>query len=84
MGRVTMTEWQKEKGPSCFCGAPTIVTFIADGERKLPTLLCFLHEKEAGATFPLPKERPDNWPNLSNAEMIALIERGEKEQEADT
>ena len=77
MTRTTMGEWQKsESGPTCFCGWPTIVTMNDDGTA---SLLCIGHTYEAGAIFPLPKERPEKWPNLSNEEMKTLIEQGIRE-----
>lgn len=73
----------KEPGPDCFCGFPTVVV-LYEGRADL---LCFFHTNEAGAMFPLPEERPENWPNLSDEEIDDLIEaaglaREEKEKSA--
>ncbi len=69
----------REAGPTCFCGWPT---FVDAQEGHLPILICIFHRRDAGASFPLPLERPDNWPNLSREELQAFMERGEKEHEA--
>ncbi len=66
----------KEAGPQCTCGWPTVVSIT---EGRLPILWCFGHTKEEGAWWPLPSEKPENWPNLSNEEMQTLIEKGEAE-----
>ena len=71
-----------EKGPECFCGMPTGVVVSQDGKRV--DLMCIFHTYEAGAMFPLPRDkRPDNWPNLTNDEMQKLVEEGTAEQEAE-
>ena len=71
-------KWQdKEKGPECFCGMPTRVFLTNDK----PALLCLFHTNEEGAMFPLPAERPENWPNLSTEEMVSLVNRGIEEDE---
>ncbi len=70
-----------EKGPECFCGMPTGVVVSEDGKRV--DLLCIFHSYEAGAMFPLPVNgRPENWPNVTNDEIKALVEAGIAEQEA--
>lgn len=76
------SEWQdREKGPECFCGAPTCVVVSKDGR---VDLLCFFHTYEAGAMFPLPRnDRPENWPNLTSDEMSALVDKGIEEQKAE-
>ena len=63
-----------EPGPTCKCGWPTAVS-VSKG--RLPILWCFGHTKEAGAMWPLPNDKPGNWPNLSDEEMQALIVKGE-------
>ena len=65
-----------EEGPKCCCGWPTRVS-IVDGK---PMLWCFGHSDEAGAWWPLPPEKPDNWPNLTGDEMESLIESADKER----
>lgn len=73
------SEWQdKEPGPECTCGCPTFVSVL---EGHLPMFICFMHTYEAGACFPLPKDRPENWPNLTNDEIKELVDRGIKEHE---
>jgi hypothetical protein len=67
-----------EPGPTCFCGMPTAVSATKTGA----VLVCIFHEKSAGAFFPLPKDRPDNWPNLSDDEMILLVDKGTAEADA--
>jgi len=64
-----------EEGPDCFCGNPTIVWII--GERA--SLICLFHTPKEGASFPLPAEKPDTWPNLTNEEMEILVQQGMKE-----
>lgn len=55
-----MTDWtNNEDGPDCACGNPTVVKLTNDG----PLLLCLFHTDKAGASFELPRERPDDWPN---------------------
>lgn len=72
-------EWQdKEPGPECTCGAPT---FVSVSEGNLPIFICIFHTYEAGACFALPKDRPENWPNLTNDEIKELVDRGIKEHE---
>jgi hypothetical protein len=61
-----------ESGPTCLCGWPTIVTVTETG----PVLLCFGHSKHAGRSWRLPKERPDNWPDLTDDEMETVIREG--------
>jgi hypothetical protein len=75
-----MGEWTgKEKGPDCFCGCPTWVEPVGSGP---PILICIFHSKEAGASFPLPADRPDNWPNLTPEELHAYLLRGTDEAKA--
>ena len=72
-----MNKWENgEKGPDCFCGQHTQV--LVDGE--IIRLLCSTHTIFAGAMFPLTKEKPDNWPNLSDNEMSILVDAGYQEQ----
>ena len=59
-----------EEGPQCRCSWPTRVD-IVDGN---VVLWCFGHDNEAGMWWPLPSEKPANWPNLSDDEMETLIE----------
>lgn len=76
-------DWKNgEKGPDCFCGNPTSV--IVDEKTGEINLLCFFHTKQAGAIFPLPKAgRPDHWPNMTDEEMIVLVEAGYAGQDAE-
>ena len=74
-----MSDWVKEKGPRCYCGCPTWVEPDLGGGA---VLICIFHTKEAGASFPLPSARPDNWPNLSDEEMIACMDQGAREADA--
>ena len=67
-----------EKGPTCKCGWPTNVS-VSKGQ--MPILWCFGHSKEAGAMWPLPNEKPFNWPRLSDQEMQVLIEKGLSQHE---
>jgi hypothetical protein len=69
-----------EEGPTCTCGKPTFVSVLDGGQINL---LCLLHEKEEGAFYPLPKDRPSNWPNLTHPEMAELVRRGFEEQGRD-
>ena len=63
-------DWiDNEKGPKCGCGMPTLVK-IMDGK---PLLFCVFHEQEEGACWSLPKERPDNWADISREEVEKLI-----------
>ncbi len=62
-----------EKGPQCFCGSSTHV-WISDNE---VFLMCLLHTPKEGVLFPLPPEKPDNWPNLSDEEMQNLFVKGQ-------
>lgn len=65
-----------EPGPECGCGMPTYVKRSGGDESGSPFLLCLFHDDgtDAGAMWPLPEEKPDNWPNLSEDEMNALID----------
>jgi hypothetical protein len=66
-----------EKGPACFCGRPTFVFVKESGEAYL---ICLVHEGKAGALFPLPVDgRPDEWPNLVDKDVDAIMVRGQKE-----
>lgn len=72
----------REKGPDCFCGAPTCVVVSEDGKRV--DLLCFFHSYEAGAMFPLPRDgRPDKWPEMTSEEMKELVDAGIAEQDSE-
>ncbi len=54
------TPWvEKEDGPDCMCGYPTVVTKLGDKW----FLLCLFHTAEAGQLIPLPSEKPDDWEN---------------------
>ena len=75
-----MAEWTREKGPPCYCGFKT--TWVEPSEDGPPTLICFAHTKASGAAFPLPKDRPDNWPDLTKEELNACMLRGAEEAEA--
>lgn len=69
-------EWKNgEAGPTCACGMPTMVMV---GEQI--NLVCLFHQTEYGIVYPLPKDRPDNWPHLSDDEMTRLVDRGFTEQ----
>lgn len=68
----------KEEGPSCYCGMPTVVV-VENGEANL---LCIFHTQSAGALFPLPEERPDNWPNLNDDELDQVMLKGQEELDA--
>ena len=71
----------KEKGPVCFCGMPTVVVISTD--KKESHLLCIFHEASAGVMFPLPMHgRPAHWPDLTDDEMKVLVEQGFAEQDA--
>lgn len=71
-------EWRHgEDGPTCTCGWPTNV--VVSGDQA--DLMCFGHTKEAGAMFPLPRRRPDNWPDLSHEEMERLVNEAFRERE---
>jgi hypothetical protein len=72
-----MSEWTKEAGPACYCGGPT---WVEPGEP--PLLICLFHTNGAGASFPLPTERPDAWPNLSREELHTCMVKGADEEEA--
>jgi hypothetical protein len=75
-------EWKHgEKGPRCFCGSPTNI--MIDDKSGEVNLLCLTHTSLAGALFPLPKDdRPENWPTLTDEEMIVLVDKGYEEQGA--
>jgi hypothetical protein len=74
-------DWKHgEKGPRCFCGNTTNV--VVDEKSGEVNLLCLLHTKMAGAIFPLPKSgRPDKWPEMTDEEMIVLVDKGYEEQD---
>lgn len=59
------------------CGKATVVV-INNGKA---SLLCFAHTKQEAAFFPLPKDRPTHWPNLTNEEMVALVDAGHEYHE---
>lgn len=70
----------KEEGPACFCGLPTIVLVAENGDANL---VCMFHERDTGASFPLPKDkRPENWPNLSDEEVDKVMLEGQAEYDA--
>jgi hypothetical protein len=47
-----------------------------------PYLICIFHTKAAGASFPLPAVRPDEWPDLTLEEMQVFMTQGATENEA--
>lgn len=63
-----MTWINGEPGPKCFCGKETFVIVDDYGV----SLMCLFHSKAEGVSFDLPKEKPDKWPNMTNAEMVEL------------
>ena len=70
----------KEKGPECFCGMPTVISVTPD--EKEVHLLCIFHSDADGAMFPLPVNgRPEHWPNMTHDEMKSLVEQGFAEQD---
>jgi hypothetical protein len=75
-------DWKHgEKGPTCFCGKPTAV--MIDNKTGDISLVCLFHSSVAGALFPLPKAgRPDKWPEMTDPEMIVLVDQGYEEQDA--
>lgn len=75
-------EWKHgEAGPHCFCGCPTVVMVTENVEEGEINLVCLLHTGSAGAIFPLPKnKRPAHWPNLTDEEMMKLVDTGFEEQ----
>jgi hypothetical protein len=75
---VTVGWMDTERGPTCACGMPTYVSLVDVGQQKLPILVCFAHNG-SGASFYLPSERPEAWPNLTGQEMVALVDRGAEE-----
>lgn len=79
---IAATEWvDTERGPTCACGMPTYVSLVDVGREKLPVLVCFAHGG-TGASFPLARLRPPEWPNVTGAEVIALVDRGFEEHRA--
>lgn len=69
-----------EEGPTCFCGQPTHIMVGEEGGEV--NLLCFAHTQFAGALFPVPRDkRPDTWPNLTDDEMIVLVNEGYADQD---
>lgn len=71
----------KEEGPTCYCGMPTVVVVDEDGNADL---LCLFHSSEAGAIFPLPRDkRPDNWPHLTDNEVDVVMAEGQLEYDKD-
>lgn len=72
---------QGEPGPTCFCGKPTIV-FISDDSAV--DLFCMLHQNIQPTMFPLPKnDKPEHWPNMTDQEMIELVNKGMEEANND-
>ncbi len=69
----------QEKGPECYCGMPTAVVVLESGRAEL---LCIFHTNAEGAMFPLPKERPENWPDLTKDELNACMFLGDAEDQA--
>ena len=81
---VSVKEWQQgEAGPTCFCGKATSVMFVGSNDDKKWALVCFAHTPSEGASFCLPSDRPEKWPELTGDEMADLIERGEREHRLD-
>lgn len=69
-------EWKHgEAGPVCFCGLPTVVSLKDEFGNVSVNLVCLFHTASAGAIFPLPKEKPANWPSMTDTEMHALIDQ---------
>ena len=67
----------KEEGPACFCGLPTIVMVADNGDANL---VCIFHDKDEGASFPLPKDKkPENWPDLSDEDVDKVMLEGQAE-----
>ena len=52
--------WVSEKGPTCKCGGPTIVT---GSEEDGWVLMCIIHTKAEGAFWDLPPTKPDDLPD---------------------
>jgi hypothetical protein len=70
----------KEEGPACFCGMPTVVTVAENGAA---SLVCLYHEADRGALFPLPRDkRPDNWPRLTEDEVDMVMFEGQDEADS--
>ena len=65
-----------EQGPSCYCGQPTVVAVNELGEADL---LCYFHEKDSGAVFPLPSVKPEKWPHLTDEELDEVMFNGQDE-----
>jgi len=51
-----------EDGPDCTCGDPTVVKTVATGGA---VLICLFHTNEAGVSYRLPDEAPDNWSEMT-------------------
>lgn len=62
-----------EPGPNCFCGKETFVIVDDYGI----SLMCLFHTKSEGASFALPNERPEKWPDMTNEEMVELTKERE-------
>jgi len=74
-----MNKWDgTEKGPECFCGMPTGVILDEDGRA---SLLCLFHTNAEGSMFPLPKEKPEKWPDLTRDELDACMTLGAEESD---
>lgn len=72
-----MSEWVAgEIGPKCFCGQNTVVTKDDFGFG----LLCFAHQREFAALFPLPDEKPEGWPFEGNRDKLTEVMMAAKEE----
>lgn len=67
-----------EIGTKCDCGRDMKVLVDMYGIG----LACIYH-KDASLVFPLPKNRPNNWPKLTEAEVQALCIKGQEEADSE-
>lgn len=64
-----MRSWvNNEDGPDCECGEPTVVKLHNGGA----ILMCFFHTGAEGCYFELPPMAPDNFSNMTYAEVFNL------------
>jgi hypothetical protein len=66
-----MTWQNNDPGFECSCGAPLLVK-VEKGTGEA-MLLCLFHTSEAGACFPIPREKPDGWNDLTEDQRRALV-----------
>lgn len=66
-----------EIGPICFCGLPTCIKI----DNNNITLICLMHPGLTAICYPLPQNKPDNWPDLSDEEMEKLVDKGFEERD---